>query len=113
MSNLTGEEILLRLEKQGYHIRRGRGAEDFSIRPLENLTALQRSTLAWHLDRIVTALQRSLAAFPCLACGRLAWRAPEAPAVACYWICGTCPGWGMIDAETPRAIIWYMTRTVH
>jgi predicted RNA-binding Zn-ribbon protein involved in translation (DUF1610 family) len=113
MAGLTGEEILLILERQGFKIARGHAPGDFSIRPLEQLTALQKSTLAWHLHTIVEAVQRSLAGWHCPACGSLAWRSPEAPAVARHWICGTCVGWGMIDAEHPHPMIWSMRRTLH
>jgi predicted RNA-binding Zn-ribbon protein involved in translation (DUF1610 family) len=114
MTGLTGEEILLILERQGYAIGRGpAGDGDFYIRPLARLTSLQRSVLAWHLHTIVEAIRRSLALWPCPACGSLAWRSPDAPVPARHWVCGTCLGWGMIDAENPHAIIWYMTRTVH
>jgi hypothetical protein len=110
---LTGEEILLTLEKQGFRIGRGHAPGDFSISPPEQLTDLQKGVLCWHVDRIMTAIQQSLAAFPCTLCGCLAWLAPPQPEESRYWLCGVCCGWGMIRAGFPHPMIWSMKRTLH
>jgi predicted RNA-binding Zn-ribbon protein involved in translation (DUF1610 family) len=113
MPGLDGVQILLILERQGYQIRRGHAPGDFHISPPEQLTDLQKGVLVWHVDKIVEAIHRSLALWPCPACGSLAWRSPDAPAVACHWVCGTCVSWGMIHEEKPHALVWQMPGTVH
>jgi hypothetical protein len=113
MPDLDGVQILLILEKQGFRIDRGRAPGDFSIRPLDRLTSLQKSVLVWHLHTIAEVIHRSLAPFPCTFCGSLAWLAPPKPEESRFWLCGSCGSWGMIRAGFPHPITWSMTRTLH
>jgi hypothetical protein len=113
MTGLDGVQILLILERQGFTIDRGQAPGDFSIRPLDRLTALQKAVLAWHLDVIVAAIRRSLAPFTCTFCDSLAWRAPEAPQSARYWLCGSCPGWGRMRQGKPITKEWKFCVPMH